>query len=180
MSQINEDPQSEQGQQSKDAGTSEAPPHQVRQDESHGSFSDRPLGEMILKPLHDGGAACVQPQQEPQNQGRHVPGTHPHPMQPYFTDEQINELMKAMEADATPEDAFKLVNDSFQGPKGPPPPPLRTTPQMNQSQHQINESPYSKVIAESLHGGQSIDKKGIDFLNMSNEDLKRSMADVKI
>ena len=44
MSQTNEDLQSEQGRQSNDGGTPDAPPHQVRQDESHGLLSIRPPG----------------------------------------------------------------------------------------------------------------------------------------
>ena len=38
MSQTNGNPQSEQGRQSNDGRTSEAPPHQMQQDESHGPF----------------------------------------------------------------------------------------------------------------------------------------------
>ena len=68
MSQTNEDPQSEQGRQSNDGRTSEAPPHQVRQDESHGSFSIERNGEMINKPVNDGGATCVRPNQKAQEQ----------------------------------------------------------------------------------------------------------------
>ena len=110
MSQTDEDTRPEQELQSKDGGTLEAPPHQVQQEESHGPFPIGPLGERIFKLLHDGGSAGVQHQRKPQDQRLYMLGMHP-----YLTYEQIDRLLNVVDAGASLEDAWELINDRRPG-----------------------------------------------------------------
>ena len=50
---------------------------------------------------------------------------------------------------------------------------------MVQPQPENTESPYTKVIAESLLSGRSIDKKDVDFSIMPHEEYKRFMAELR-
>ena len=50
---------------------------------------------------------------------------------------------------------------------------------MIQHQHQTTASPDSIVIAESLQSGRPIDKKHIDFVNMTNEEHKKFLTELR-